>query len=103
MVNEVLRDQWLDLSDEDKDVWRQWATWDKKRYERDLTLHEEKGENEPSPKHQVTEDMDTFQKDALEDSMKAVHVPKKRHVSSTTERTHGGSPFNPIPKKSRWG
>lgn len=39
-VNGILREQWLNLTDEDKQRWRIWATWDKKRYSRDLSIYE---------------------------------------------------------------
>lgn len=39
-VNDILKERWLELSDEDKQPWRIWASWDKKRYARDLAVYE---------------------------------------------------------------
>lgn len=39
-VHALLRERWLDLPDEEKQSWRVWASWDKKRYARDLAVYE---------------------------------------------------------------
>ena len=91
MVHDILRDRWLELQDEEKEVWRKWASWDKKRYKRDLEIYSSK--NNESQTH------DAPREDGSESTMQAVHVPKKR--PSATEQADSGSPFTPIPKKSR--
>lgn len=89
MVNEILRDRWLSLPDEEKQTWRTWATWDKKRYARDLGIYEkaQKSQNE-----RITPAPD-------EDTMEKIHVPKKR--SASTSEGDGGLPLDHIPKKKR--
>lgn len=42
-VNGILRERWLELAEEERQVWRVWASWDKKRYARDLAIYEKKG------------------------------------------------------------
>lgn len=88
VVNGILRDRWLALSDEEKETWRRWAAWDKKRYARDLALHEQ-GQKSRGDKRVPTAD---------EDTMKAIHIPKKR---ASVDQGDGGSTFAHIPKKKR--
>ncbi|CAB9508745.1 Probable chromatin-remodeling complex ATPase chain [Seminavis robusta] len=89
VVHGILRERWVQLADDDKTVWRQWASWDKKRYERDLAIYEEKNSNGGnSTKSQTNGDK--------EDS---IHVPKKRKPSA--ESDVGSPSFNSIPKKRR--
>ena len=92
IVHDILRDKWLELEDEEKEVWRKWALWHKKRYRRDLEIYTAK--NNENQSHDAPP-----QEDDNDSARKGVHVPKKRH--STTEEADGGSPFTPIPKKSR--
>jgi inhibitor of KinA sporulation pathway (predicted exonuclease) len=88
LVNDTLRDRWLELDDEkDKKAWRVWGTWDKKRYARDYAIYEKARESEMAP---PADD---------KDEMKAVHVPKKKRSAASTAEP--GSPFNPIPKKGK--
>lgn len=64
----------MELSDDDKEIWRQWADWDKKRYARDVAIHEKR----------------RHQDDAVDES----HVPKKRKSSSSKDTSS-------IPKKRK--
>ena len=93
IVHDILRDRWLELQDEDKEVWRKWALWHKKRYKRDLDIY--------SAKNDESHTRDTPREEDKEVTTTAVHVPKKR--PSTAEHADGGSPFTSIPKKSRHG
>lgn len=77
------------LEDEDKRVWRRWASWDKKRHEREMVIYEEKralksksGEEVPPPKTNGNRD----------DSL---HVPKKRKSQDSEEC------LTAIPKKKK--
>jgi hypothetical protein len=84
-VNGILRDKWLALSDEERQTWRKWATWDKKRFARDTKIYEtsQKYANENS-------DEETSQEAVEEkDAMKEINVPKKRSLPH-------------VPKKQRW-
>eukprot|EP00529_Nitzschia_sp_RCC80_P027266 CAMPEP_0113523088 /NCGR_PEP_ID=MMETSP0014_2-20120614/45527_1 /TAXON_ID=2857 /ORGANISM="Nitzschia sp." /LENGTH=275 /DNA_ID=CAMNT_0000421171 /DNA_START=1 /DNA_END=825 /DNA_ORIENTATION=- /assembly_acc=CAM_ASM_000159 len=40
VVNELLKKRFMTLSDEDKQFWRDWAAWEKKRYRRDHAIFE---------------------------------------------------------------
>ena len=77
------------LEDDDKRVWRRWASWDKKRHERETAIYEEKralksksGEEVPPPKTNGISD----------DSL---HVPKKRKNQDSEENLAA------IPKKKK--
>lgn len=83
MVNEILRDRWIELLDEDKLTWRQWAAWDKKRHARDVAIYEKK-EGSQNEDLAASED----------ERMKEVHVPKKRSAGEGSALAH-------IPKKKR--
>jgi hypothetical protein len=75
-----LKERWLELEDDEKDTWRIWSEWDKKRFERDLRTFE-KRKKKKKPK--IEEDIA---------SVDGQHVPKKRKMS-----TDGLS----VPKKSK--
>ena len=91
-VHDILRDRWLALTDEDKEVWRKWASWDKKRYKRDLAIYEEAKASSKTGDGEMVSRED----ERADDAVQALHVPKKRSTTSD-----GGSPFNHIPKKSK--
>lgn len=90
----------MSLSDDDKKVWRQWAAWDKKRYERDLSMYE--GLISRQEKKSVVEDKANGDKrDNKDDSLDSSHVPKKRKGSDREEASNGfdTTAFAAIPKK----
>lgn len=64
----------MELSENDKEVWRQWSEWDKNRYARDLAIYEK-------AKHQ-------------DDAVDTAHVPKKRKSSEVSDAKN-------IPKKRK--
>ena len=70
-------------------MWRIWAEWDKKRFERDLRIFEKKSSTVIDDEAAVSEDV----KEAS--NMNDVHVPKKRSSDQPE------SPFTPIPKKKK--
>jgi hypothetical protein len=63
----LLKEGWLKLPEDEKDIYREWTEWDKKRYARDVAIFEGLHQSKKSDAAEV----DT-------DDMKAVHVPKKR-------------------------
>ncbi|KAG7359848.1 SNF2-related protein [Nitzschia inconspicua] len=70
-VNEVLRDRFMSLSEDEKKTWREWASWDKKRYVRDLEIYESVGSG-------GTTDKDQGQKKRRKSDGNVAHVPKKQ-------------------------
>jgi len=80
----MLKDRWLELSDEEKTVWREWTEWDKKRYSRDLYIFENRRSEDDSALPQDTDDM------------KSIHVPKKRKVP-----LESSSELTAVPKKKK--
>jgi uncharacterized protein YdaU (DUF1376 family) len=73
-VNGILKERWDKLSEDDKEVWRQWSEWDKKRFARDIEIYEE-------VKHK-------------NDAVDVSHVPKKR-------KSTPGDESMSIPKKRK--
>jgi hypothetical protein len=70
----------VDLPEDDKEVYRLWTEWDKKRYARDLAIYDRRqAEKEDKP-------MD-------DDDLKAMHIPKKRKTDPGNEMS--------IPKKTK--
>ena len=47
-VNGILKDRWDALTENEKQVWREWEVWDDKRYEHQLAVYE--GNRHGSPK-----------------------------------------------------
>ena len=88
----ILRERWVELEDEDKHVWRRWASWDKKRYERDLAIYEEKN----SPKRKESEDSQPPKTNGDNDD--SLHVPKKR---KSHDQVNSEECFAAIPKKKK--
>jgi hypothetical protein len=79
-VNELLKERWIHLSEDNKAIWREWCEWDKKRYAYHLEIYRaRRGESA---------DLEVSNK-FEEDGVQSVHVPKKR------KSTIGGA----IPKK----
>jgi hypothetical protein len=64
-VNAILKDRWDKLKVDDKEVWRQWTEWDKKRYAREKVVYER-------ARHKT-------------DPVESAHVPKKQKPAATYE------------------
>jgi len=72
-VQKLLKQGWLDLPENEKDTFRAWTEWDKKRHARDQEVFRSRRDVH-----------DDTAASAEDDDMKAIHVPKKRkHASST--------------------
>jgi hypothetical protein len=52
-VQSLLREGWAKLTDEEKDVYRDWTTWDTKRYERDRRIYDEQTGSVPKKRKVV--------------------------------------------------
>jgi hypothetical protein len=70
-INKLLKERWLELTDEDKETYRGWTEWDKKRYAHHLSIYESRKAREQGM-------VEEFEKDELD----AVHVPKKKRKNS---------------------
>ena len=77
-IQQLLKEGWLDLPENEKDTFRAWTEWDKKRFARDQEVFRSR------------RDLDDTAVSA-EDDMQAIHVPKKRKEGNATA----------IPKKKR--
>ena len=64
-VNGILREKFTSLSDEERQVYRGWAAWDKLRYARDLEIFERVGRDDGT----------------MEKNEKQNQIPKKRNAS----------------------
>jgi hypothetical protein len=81
-VQNLLKEGWLELPEDEKNTFRAWTEWDKKRYSRDVTIFESRRVDiEDAPAN-------------AEDDMKAVHVPKKRKSQADEDSA--------VPKKKKW-
>jgi SLIDE len=79
-VNEMLRKRFVALNDEERQIWRMWATWDKKRYSRALFIYESahaqaKASGDDDDKA-IVEEIEGPKKRQAEDRLN--HVPKKK-------------------------
>ena len=83
----------MELDDDEKKVWRLWASWDKKRYARDLALYEAKNSHKPAK-----ESKDLMPKTKNGDKDDSLHVPKKR---KSVDGAHSETSFDHIPKKKK--
>jgi hypothetical protein len=43
-INSILKDRWYDLTDKERDTWRDWEVWDAKRYEYQMKIYAKKDE-----------------------------------------------------------
>jgi hypothetical protein len=67
----------LELTEDEKGTWRDWAEWDKKRYARELAVFQSRR----SDAAEMPEDSQDYEEDAVQD----LHVPKKRRMSESDE------------------
>ena len=49
-INGILKERWYALTDEEKQVWKGWESWDAKRYEHQLGVYEKKQSHKPAKK-----------------------------------------------------
>lgn len=90
IVNGILRDKWLALSEEGKKIWRKWASWNKKRFARDMKIYEETQKASTANGKSNGDKSRKEQAPAEEDAMDKIQVPKKE------------SSLPHVPKKRRW-
>ena len=83
IVNGKLRELWLGLKDDEKQLRRDWGAWDKKRYARDLAIYEKVQQNSSTAPEAL----------AAEESP----VPKKKRPSTAD----GDSALAHVPKKKK--
>lgn len=81
-VNNLLKERWSHLTDDDKVIFREWTEWDKKRYAHDLAIFQNRRSG------------DDDDVEAVEDDMQEVHIPKKRKNTDTIDPVS-------IPKKTK--
>lgn len=76
-VNEMLRERFVGFTDEERHFWRMWATWDKKRYLRDVAIYNSaQGSNKDDGGEAMEEVNQVSKKRRAEDGL--THVPKKK-------------------------
>ena len=84
-VQQLLKDGWLSLPEAEKETFRAWTEWDKKRHARDLTVFQSRRDGHEDAAGAAS---------AEDDDMKAIHVPKKR-------KKQAGAGAVTIPKKRK--
>jgi hypothetical protein len=72
------------MPEDEKQVWREWADWDKKRFAHEMAIFEKGPPEETEETPDEIEQHNTVQ----------VHIPKKKRKSSAAEEST-------IPKKRR--
>ena len=92
-IHDVLRERWLELDDEEKETWRIWAVWDKKRYARDLSIYERVQQEQQQQEQQQQKAKGSTEESNLDDGPD-FHVPKKRLTGNDDGLAH-------IPKKKK--
>jgi SWI/SNF-related matrix-associated actin-dependent regulator of chromatin subfamily A member 5 len=83
LVNSILKEQWIGLSDEEKEIYRRWTEWDKKRFAHEELMFQQR-------RAELQEEVD---EPVADDGTQDLHVPKKR--SST------GGAEDAVPRKKR--
>ena len=89
-VNGILKERWMDMSEEEKDHYRRWTEWDKKRYAHEQAIFDRRR----SELLQGDDDDDAMSYDeapAEVDGTESLHVPKKKRSKSA----------DAIPRKKR--
>lgn len=86
-VNSILREKWYSLSKEEKQKWKEWEQWDAKRHAHQLAIY-----NTAQTAHVDDGDASSEPTKSADDSLSALHVPKKRKVEDKLDAVH-------IPKK----
>jgi len=86
-VQQLLKDGWLSLPEAEKETFRAWTEWDKKRHARDLTVFQSRRDGHEDAAGAAS---------AEDDDMKAIHVPKKRKKQAGV-----GAGAATIPKKRK--
>lgn len=85
-INNILKERWLKLSDDDKVSFREWTEWDKKRYAHELLVFQNK-------RSSADEEI------AVEDDMQQIHVPKKRKIAGSFDPR--GSQENEVGRRKK--
>eukprot|EP00980_Cylindrotheca_fusiformis_P004471 scaffold953_cov141-Cylindrotheca_fusiformis.AAC.15 len=86
-INGILREKWLDLADTEKETWRLWASWDKKRYNRDMKIYESlskssNGKSNGGKAEHYIEQGSTQIAHIPKKKASSLHVPKKKRKVS---------------------
>lgn len=77
-VHSILRERWVEISDEEKQTWRIWANWDKKRYARDMAVYESAQSNEGKGGSETDDGQELDIPKKRESIGNEVHIPKKK-------------------------
>jgi HMG-box domain len=77
-VNEMLKEQWMEMSPEEKDEFYEWAQWDKQRYTHELGIFEQRGSTRNEPKGEGGEAVSIPKKSKRPDDDDVGSVPKKK-------------------------
>eukprot|EP00804_Cyclotella_cryptica_P021885 CCRYP_000846-RA/>CCRYP_000846-RA protein AED:0.28 eAED:0.28 QI:206/0.85/0.87/1/1/1/8/1264/1475 len=84
-INNILKDRWYDLTDEERDVWKEWEVWDAKRYQYQLNLYEKQfmtakrgDEMDSSDVHKGNEEGSTTNGPSIPKRDGLFSIPKKR-------------------------
>lgn len=88
-VNGILKERWMDMSEDEKDYYRRWTDWDKKRFAHEQAVFDKR--RTELLQGGAEDDVMMNDEAAPADGTESLHVPKKKRPSS------GGS--DAIPRK----
>lgn len=74
-VNSILKARWLELGEDERVLWRSWASWDKKRYAHELSIYEKVNEIAKAAKEVEGLESTSDKRKATESKN---HIPKKK-------------------------
>jgi len=76
-INGLLKERWLDMSEEEKDCFRRWTEWDKKRFAHEQAIFEQRRSELLQGGDFMDEELED---DAAQevDGTESLHVPKKK-------------------------
>jgi hypothetical protein len=74
-VHAILKDRWHELSEDEKDVYRKWAEWDRQRYAHEQSIF---AKHQKEVQHEDEEDVSMQEANTSD----ALHVPKKKKKRS---------------------
>ena len=67
-VNGILKQRWMDMTTEEKHVFRRWSEWDQKRYAHEEAIFSKR----------TADALDDEVEDEIVDGTQSLHVPKKK-------------------------
>ena len=83
-INGILKDMWINSTDDERNVWKKWQIWDNLRYRRDCKIYEAK-QSQATSRHidanqSQNDEKSVSMKESSEKSQSSFHIPKKKRI-----------------------